>query len=354
MKIAVFTRYSKTGASSRYRFINYKRLLNSDDNRLDIYYMLGENYFNHVVNNNKRLSKFLFMLFLIPYYYLKRLLQLLLIYKYDIIHIERELLPGFPYVFEKFIKDVLKKKIVYEFDDAIYLNTKPKLKVEKIIAISDHVIVGNQYLSSYVRNYNKEVTVIPTSIDIELYDKISKDNKKNQLEKTVIVWIGTQTTIKYLELLKSALDRLGREFNIELRVICNRELDWMDSSISIKNIQWTLNSYIKELCSGDIGIMPLPDDKWASGKCGFKLIQYMGVSIPFVASPVGINVELAYSEKNGFLACGDEEWYSKIKLLIEDRHLRDIMGSNGHKFVSSYFSIQSNYKLINNIYNSLE
>ena len=38
------------------------------------------------------------------------------------------------------------------------------------------------------------------------------------------------------------------------------------------------------LVEGDIGIAPTPNDPWAMGKCGFKIIQYMASALPAQSS----------------------------------------------------------------------
>ena len=42
------------------------------------------------------------------------------------------------------------------------------------------------------------------------------------------------------------------------------------------------------------------DQKWDIYKCGFKLIQYMAVGLPAVASPVGVNADIVQQGENGF------------------------------------------------------
>ena len=87
--------------------------------------------------------------------------------------------------------------------------------------------------------------------------------------------------------------------------------------------------------------MPLPDDAWAKGKCGFKGLQYMALEIPAVMSRVGVNNEIISDGENGFLAGDDKEWIEKISLLIESEILREKIGKKGRERVISAYSFDS-------------
>ena len=88
--------------------------------------------------------------------------------------------------------------------------------------------------------------------------------------------------------------------------------------------------------------MPLPDDEWAKGKCGLKILQYMALEIPAVASPVGVNTQLINDGVNGFLCASSQEWHVALEKLIESRQLREEMGINGREFVKVNYSTTSN------------
>ena len=86
--------------------------------------------------------------------------------------------------------------------------------------------------------------------------------------------------------------------------------------------------------------MPLADNYWERGKCGFKLIQYMACGIPVIASPIGVNTQIVKHGVNGFLAGNDKEWIKYFLILKKDEKLRTEMGRNGHKLVEENYSFQ--------------
>ena len=127
----------------------------------------------------------------------------------------------------------------------------------------------------------------------------------------------------------------------------------MNEELGIKGIGWNKEDEIKELSSFDIGIMPLPNDEWSSGKCGLKGLQYMALSIPTVMSPVGVNNEIIKDGENGVLADTKEEWVERISLLIDSRELREKMGAAARKTVVEKYSTESQKEVYLNSFNSL-
>src|SRR5262245_7290929 len=70
--------------------------------------------------------------------------------------------------------------IVFDFDDAIferyrspsngYLSVlKCPGKTAAICRVSTHVIAGNPYLADYARQFSRSVTIVPTTIDTDVY-----------------------------------------------------------------------------------------------------------------------------------------------------------------------------------------
>ena len=128
----------------------------------------------------------------------------------------------------------------------------------------------------------------------------------------MVGWIGSESTLPYLSVMAPALRRLAQRRQFELRVIANeaRPPARMDlSGVTLRFIPWQASTAVKEIRAFDLGVMPLPaDEEWTRYKCGMKLLQYMALGIPAVASPVGVNADIICPGANGLLAASDEGW----------------------------------------------
>lgn len=281
--------------------------------------------------------------------FVRRLLVLPQSLHYDYIFIHRETAPVGPPLFEFILSKILRKKIIYDFDDAIWMTDKTNEgRVEKVIRWrgkvkwicrwSYKVSCGNEYLRRYASEYNSQSFLIPTTIDTEGGHSISL-KKENASDKIVIGWTGSHSTLKYLSLVEADLQKLEEKFpHVEFHVIADRA-----PSLNLKRLHfkpWSQQTEVLNLAAFDIGIMPLPDDEWSKGKCGFKALQYMSMEVATVASPVGVNVSIIENGVNGFLAKNDE-WKDCLTLLIENRMLQARLGSEGRKTVENHFSVKA-------------
>jgi glycosyltransferase involved in cell wall biosynthesis len=271
---------------------------------------------------------------------------------YDYIFIHREASPLGPPIFEWFLAKVMRKKIIYDFDDAIWIpNTsnenklvnwvKAFWKIKHICRWAYKVAGGNEYLCRYAARYNKNIVLLPTCVDTERRHNQLKDQ---QTEKLVIGWTGSHSTMKYLDALVPVLEEMAAEApgkaNVEIVIISNKAPQF--SLDKLRFIPWSEATEIEDLLRFNIGIMPLEDDTWSEGKCGFKLIQYLALGIPAVASPVGVNKQIVEQGINGYLCETEEEWHQSLQKLVQDSSLRAGMGAKGRAKMVTEFSIQAN------------
>jgi glycosyltransferase involved in cell wall biosynthesis len=199
------------------------------------------------------------------------------------------------------------------------------------------VSCGNDYLCNFAKQFNSSVVYNPTTIDTEHYhNQISNQNK----EKFVIGWTGSHSTTRYLNDLVEVLKKLEAKYSFELQVIADipPALDLK----SFKFIKWHKEEEIEDLLNFNIGIMPLKDDLWAAGKCGFKALQYMALGIPALVSPVGVNTKIVDDGINGFICKTPQEWEIAIEKLIQDHELLLEMAQNTRKKIVENYSVKSN------------
>ncbi|MEA3223994.1 MAG: glycosyltransferase, partial [Thermodesulfobacteriota bacterium] len=126
----------------------------------------------------------------------------------------------------------------------------------------------------------------------------------------------------------------------ELKIICDTFFDC--DNIPVRKINWSDGSEVEELKDIDIGVMPLIDDPWSWGKCGLKILQYCGVGVPVVCTPVGVNRDVVKDNLTGYWATDKDEWVEKISLLIEDPGKRKEMGIAGRKVIEEGYTKEVN------------
>lgn len=277
---------------------------------------------------------------------MRRLADLVRAARADVVVVHREALPLGTALLECAIAR-LSPALVFDFDDAIYLNDahstnawtralRNGAKTNAIIRLSAHVIAGNRVLEAYARRFHPRVSLLPTPVDTDYYRPRPASNQRKRL---VIGWIGSPTTANYLAPLQQPLAALLRRYpQLDIRIVGTTMAPLRLSNLRL--MRWDLAQEQQELHQFDIGVMPMPDDEWARGKCGFKALLYMSAGIPVVASPVGINTEIVREGINGFLASTPVEWADRLGQLIEDPALRERLGASGRTIVEEEYSLR--------------
>ena len=328
--------------SQRFRFEHFLKFMEDKGLTYDFRPFLSTNTWKILYQPGQSTQKTLGILSA----YFGRIMLLFSIGQYDAVLIHRESAPLGPPIIEFIIARVWRKKIIYDFDDAIWLNDpngeslifkwlKWRSKVKLICSWSWKVTTGNDYLATYARKYCRQVEILPTMVDTTIH-QVSKTGAPNQL---TIGWTGSHSTLHYLNPILPVLRDLQNDYDFNFLVIANK-----DPQLPLKNYQfvrWSKTTEVQDLQQIDIGIMPLEDNDWSRGKCGFKLIQYLSLGIPAVASPVGVNSEIVIEEQTGLLATTQEEWTKALVRLLESPDLRKSYGMAGRKLIGEHYSVKS-------------
>ncbi len=338
--------------SQRFRFEQYFDFLEANDFEVEIYPFINQSTWKTLYGEGKVFKKAWGILMS----FVRRFALLFKLHKADYIFIHREAAHIGPPIFEWIIAKVLRRKYIYDFDDAIWLpnysesnakfhRLKAYWKVRYCMKWASQITAGNAYLADYAKQFNSKVQIVPTTIDTEYHHNIMTDHQSKDL---TIGWTGTHTTMHYLDEIVPVLKKLEQKYTFTFLVISNQSNEY--DLKSLKFVKWNKETEIEDLAKINIGVMPLKKDIWSEGKCGFKGLQYMALEIPTIMSPVGVNSTIVQDEINGFLVETQEEWYDVLEKLIRDRNLRMQIGKAGKKRIDEAYSVLANQEKYLNLF----
>lgn len=352
MKVLFLTKYSRMGASSRLRSMQYVPLLKSKGFQVTVQSLFDDIYLANLYSDGRR-SKLA-----MANYYLKRLYTLLKVRQYDIVWIEKEIFPYLPALVEQLLPLVGIKYIV-DYDDAIFHSydlSKSKFisfflgkKIDKVMKNASCVIVGNNYLADRaVVAGARNVKLIPTVVNHNRYQQ--RQSLKNDV--LTIGWIGSPFTQKYVvEILSELQEAYGQHPFRLLLIGAASDVHKLLPGLDVDVRDWSEDTEVGLIGLMDIGIMPLIDNPWEKGKCGYKLIQYMACGVPVIASDVGVNKVIINDQQAGFVVNTKEDWLNVLLQLLRSSSLRHIKGTAGRDIVKQQYSIDSQAKNIIDVLN---
>lgn len=348
-----FTKYTIEGPSSRYRTFQYLPYF--------------EGYFSikcfplfdkkHSKKGGIKPSIRLF------YFFIKRIFY---IFKYlfsnNIYIIEYELFPYLPPIFE-FLLKFFNKKFILDYDDAIFHNYDNhsnyivrlflKNKIPYISKNAKAIISGSSYLTNYFLRFNKNVFQIPTSVNFSIYKNKQESIFNNNF--ITIGWIGSKSTSSNLLPILDVFHVLAKNHSNLRFLFCGFDKDLIykfENISSVQFIDWSDNNEFIFLNSIDIGIMPLINNLFNNGKCGFKLIQYMAMGKPTISTPLQSNIDIDHNNGNLF-AITHQDWIYSIELMLNKVEYFKQIGEQNIKTISKYYSCESNYSKYIEIFNSI-
>jgi glycosyltransferase involved in cell wall biosynthesis len=271
--------------------------------------------------------------------------------KADLILIQREAMMFGPPVIEWLTARALKRPMVLDLDDATYVSyTSPTYgglgkalkwftKTDDLIKWAAIVTCGNRSIAEYVSGKGGQARIIPTVVDTEVF----RPGQTRAADGPVTIgWIGTHSTFPYLESIFPALIDLAAKHDFRLKVVGAGRDQVTIPGVRVDNAGWNMEREVKDFQSLDVGLYPLDADLyagWAAGKSGFKAIQYMGVGVPYVATPVGAAAEIGEVGVTHLFASTRDEWYGALQTLIVDARKRKEMGEAGRRHVVEHYGL---------------
>ena len=340
-KICVFTKFSENGPSSKYRIMIFEDDLKKNFELVD-YHFWNEKYYSEYASNKKKHLLEIGCLYIINV--IKRLYQIYFIApKYDIVFFQKCVIPFKKYYSFKHLHSN-GCKIIFDVDDAVFIDDKDG--TANIAKHADAVIVGNEMLGDFYRKYNKNVILIPTVDYTPSYTYYNKDTFDNK----IVLWLGSAATIDNLDLIIKPFNKLVELHpEVKFKYICDSDHGYTNLIRNSEFLKWNKDTIISDMSDATIGIMPLKENEYNKGKCGFKLIQYMNLGKPVIASDVGVNRDLV--NHGGYIAKKPDDFINLIeKLLFNEKIYREC-----EKYTQTVFLERYGYDMaLNKLYSLLK
>ncbi len=348
VKVLALTKYGGLGASSRMRSLQYLPWLAQAGFQITVQPLLSD------VLLQARYERGGHGLALLGAY-ARRLRALIALRQFDAVWIEKEALPWWPL----WVELALLRGVPYvlDYDDAIFHNYDQHRKswvrrlfgrrLDGLMARAALVVAGNPYLAQRARDAGAPVVkVVPTVVDLLRYPQEPSEPLQHGLkdDRPRVVWIGSPSTARYLQMIHRPLQALAAFQPFVLRVIGGGEINL--AGVPVEIMDWQEATEVENIRDCQVGVMPLVDSAWERGKCGYKLIQYMACGLPVVASGVGVNKEIVRNGENGFVADTPDEWLTALSRLLESASLRRQMGQAGRRRVEGEYCIQKTGPLL--------
>ena len=335
--VLLLSRYDRLGASSRIRSYQFLPALAAQGIEVTVC-PLFDDAFLHARHAGRRLAWSH-----IASMYLGRIKDMLARRRESVLWVEYELLPWLPFAFERVLL-AGGRPVVIDYDDAIFhrydqhgsaiVRRMLGRKIDRLMHRATLVIAGNDYLASRARLAGaSRVEIVPSVIDLAGYRQKADDGSA----ELVVGWIGSPSTVHYLRSLEPALRALAGM--LPMRLVNVGGAAWTPSGFPVDNLAWSEATEVERMLQFDVGVMPLADDPWSRGKCGFKLIQYMGCALPVVASPVGANATIVEDGVTGFHATTSDEWTRALATLARSIPLRRAMGRAGFARLKKHYTL---------------
>ena len=338
MRILALTRYQRFGSSSRVRFYQYFPYLQANGVTILREPFFSNDYLQRLYTGHKGSVQD------VLWSYIRRLAVLAQSSSFDLLWVEKELLPLFPAGFEALLR-TFKIPCVVDYDDAVFhrydmhsnllIRLFLKHKIDHVMRYAALVIAGNEYLADRaIKAGAPKVELLPSVVDVDQY--VLKQGSTGSVFN--IGWIGSPVTVPNLDLIRDAINAFHHQVKVSIVLIGAGNTNPFPD-VPTKKLPWSEEIELSIGQKFDVGIMPLIDGPFERGKCGYKLVQYMAGGIPVIASPVGVNRQIVEPGINGYLAESTEDWLLALHDLMNNASKRAKMGQAGRQKAEQMYNL---------------
>lgn len=274
---------------------------------------------------------------------------------YDAVLVNREAVLLGPALLERLA--ARKVPMIYQLDDPLYVPyTSPfngplsylKFfgKVKTICRLSSVVIANSSFHVEFARRHNPNVVEVPSVVDADVFSpEIAAGHVAGRGGAVTVGWSGSPSTAPNLGLIERPLAGIAARDDVDVSLFGSGDADPLPG-VETKRRPWSREAEVETIASFDVGLAPIPDSPWNRRKFFLKVVQYMALGVPPVATPIGDNPRVIDDGESGLLADGDAAWSSTLTALVEDRELRDRLGRRAAEVAHSRYTLQANAERI--------
>ena len=273
----------------------------------------------------------------------------------------------------------LNKRILFDIDELVFdtkftnalpyiktLSLKQKekyddsiLRMRKTLKLCQGAIASTQFIANELKHYVSDVFV-NHNVASEIMWKLSQnalinmDNKKNK-DKIIIGYFSEMPSYySDFEMIKLVLLKILKEFKqVQILFMSDNHfpdyLNEFSSQVIFKKfIKWRKLPEI--IANIDINVVPLENNVFNYAKSEIKWIEASMVKVPTIASNLGIFKEVINHNETGLLCSDLNDWYISLKILINNKYLRKLLGENAYNICKEkYNTLYTGYKFANYI-----
>lgn len=339
MKVLFLTRYPLEGASSRYRVFQYLPHLERLGVEPTVQSFMDAAMYRLTFRPGRQAAKARATAAAIA----RRVSTLNRASDYDIIYMQRELLPLGPPLLERRLA-ARGARLIFDYDDALFIKKPSRYnvaatwlrapeKLYEVFSLSRCVVAGNDWLRDVAAKYAHRAVTVEVAEDT---DRIAMRPPQSNDNGVLIGWLGSFSTVKYLRLIEPVLRRIHARYPFVRFEVMGGDFDL--PGLPVTNTPWSLDGELAALSRFDIGLMPLPMEDWSKGKSGGKARTYMAAGVPAVVAGIGYNLELVRDGETGLLAHSEDDWERHIAALVEDPVRRQCIGEAARSDIVNRFA----------------
>lgn len=229
----------------------------------------------------------------------------------------------------------------------------------------DYMTTTSNYLRNAISRYTDKPTskikVFPNYIDLSLYNHRSEFRESKEIR---LLHFGSTT--HFIDLTEAAfedgVDRIMKDYpTVVLKtvgaLIPRYKYKWgmrYENSYGHQDVySWIKERFPTFMDETDILVTPLQDNRYTRCKSSIKFLEGSSAIKPGCYSRIRQYEEVITDGVDGMLCDSAEEWYSKIKLLIDNKELRRSMGIKAYEKVKREHQIQDHTKDYANFFSSI-